>query len=150
MPRGKPKGGHKGRMKHYLTAEEIAEQEDRKQRELDWKKKKGLISGATPDVPDADNMEDDVDDKLTMTSDEIRAMDRRKLEENDDDSDETDSSDDDDDLPKAKGVEGLIEIENPNRVKQKGRKVQDVDVNVKVELSRRERSLICISIFNII
>jgi hypothetical protein len=95
-------------------------------------------------------MEDDVDDKLTMTSDEIRAMDRRKLEENDDDSDETDSSDDDDDLPKAKGVEGLIEIENPNRVKQKGRKVQDVDVNVKVELSRRERSLICISIFNII
>lgn len=34
---GKPKGGHKGRMKHYLTAEEIADQEERRKREQDWK-----------------------------------------------------------------------------------------------------------------
>ena len=40
---------------------------------------------------------------------------------------------------KTKGVSDLIEIENPNRVQAKTKKVKDVDVNVKVELSRRER-----------
>lgn len=41
--------------------------------------------------------------------------------------------------PKAKGVEGLIEISNPNRVASKAKKATDIDVNAKVELSRRER-----------
>lgn len=36
-------------------------------------------------------------------------------------------------------MEGLIEIENPNRVSQKNKKVADVDVNAPKELSRRER-----------
>ena len=40
---------------------------------------------------------------------------------------------------KAKGIEALIEIENPNRVTQKAKKVRDIDLNAKVELSRRER-----------
>lgn len=40
---------------------------------------------------------------------------------------------------KRSGVEGLIEIENPNRVSQKNKKVADVDVNAPKELSRRER-----------
>ena len=34
---GKQKGGHKGRAKHYLTQEEIDEQEQRKKREAEWK-----------------------------------------------------------------------------------------------------------------
>lgn len=37
------------------------------------------------------------------------------------------------------GVEGLIEIENPNRVSQKSKKVTEVDVSAPRELSRRER-----------
>ena len=41
--------------------------------------------------------------------------------------------------PKAKGVEGLIEISNPNRVVSKSKKTMDIDVNAKVELSRKER-----------
>ncbi len=41
--------------------------------------------------------------------------------------------------PKRKGVEGLIEIENPNRVSQKSKKVVEIDVNAPKELSRRER-----------
>ncbi|MBN3308539.1 3BP1 protein, partial [Amia calva] len=40
---------------------------------------------------------------------------------------------------KKKGVEGLIEIENPNRVTQKSKKVAEVDVTAPKELSRRER-----------
>ena len=41
---------------------------------------------------------------------------------------------------RKKGVEDLIEIENPNRVQQKSKKARDIDINAKVELSRRERS----------
>lgn len=41
--------------------------------------------------------------------------------------------------PKTKGVEGLIEVQNPNRMVKKLQKAKDVDVNAKVELTRRER-----------
>lgn len=37
------------------------------------------------------------------------------------------------------GVEGLIEIENPNRVSQKSKKVTELDITAPRELSRRER-----------
>ena len=40
---------------------------------------------------------------------------------------------------KAKGVEGLIPVENPNRVAAKTIKAKDVDVNAAVNLSRKER-----------
>ena len=43
---------------------------------------------------------------------------------------------------KKKGVEDLIEIENPNRVVKKNIKAKDADVNATVELSRRERYVI--------
>ncbi|XP_026132547.1 pdgfa associated protein 1a [Carassius auratus] len=51
-------------------------------------------------------------------------------------SEEESSSDEE---PKRRGVEGLIEIENPNRVSQKSKKVVEIDVNAPKELSRRER-----------
>uniref|UniRef100_A0A3Q3VTA3 Casein kinase substrate phosphoprotein PP28 domain-containing protein n=1 Tax=Mola mola TaxID=94237 RepID=A0A3Q3VTA3_MOLML len=52
-------------------------------------------------------------------------------------SEEESSSDDD----KRSGVEGLIEIENPNRVSQKSKKVTDIDVAAPRELSRREEEI---------
>ncbi|XP_069012147.1 pdgfa associated protein 1a [Embiotoca jacksoni] len=55
------------------------------------------------------------------------------------DSDEESSSDDESESKKRSGVEGLIEIENPNRVSQKSKKVAEVDVTAPRELSRRER-----------
>lgn len=54
-------------------------------------------------------------------------------------SEEDSSSDDESDSRKRSGVEGLIEIENPNRVSQKNKKVTELDVNAPKELSRRER-----------
>lgn len=42
-------------------------------------------------------------------------------------------------LSKAKGVEGLIDIENPNRVAQTTKKVTQLDLDGPKELSRRER-----------
>ena len=40
---------------------------------------------------------------------------------------------------KLKGVEGIVEIENPNRVVQKSKKVRDIDLDSAVVLSRKER-----------
>ncbi|XP_030256662.1 pdgfa associated protein 1a [Sparus aurata] len=54
-------------------------------------------------------------------------------------SDEESSSESDSESKKKCGVEGLIEIENPNRVSQKSKKVTEVDVSAPRELSRRER-----------
>ncbi|XP_062918915.1 pdgfa associated protein 1a [Mobula hypostoma] len=63
----------------------------------------------------------------------------RDLPEHGSDSDSDDSSEDDSE-PKKKGVEGLIEIENPNRIVQKNKKITEVDLNPRNrELSRRER-----------
>jgi len=40
---------------------------------------------------------------------------------------------------KRKGIEGLIEIENPNRVAQKTKKVTEIELEGPKQLSRRER-----------
>ncbi|XP_017560936.1 pdgfa associated protein 1a [Pygocentrus nattereri] len=52
---------------------------------------------------------------------------------------EEESSSEDEKNQKRSGVEGLIEIENPNRVSQKNKNIAEVDVSVPKELSRRER-----------
>uniref|UniRef100_A0A8C6LXH7 Pdgfa associated protein 1a n=1 Tax=Nothobranchius furzeri TaxID=105023 RepID=A0A8C6LXH7_NOTFU len=54
-------------------------------------------------------------------------------------SEEESSSDEESENKRRSGVEGLIEIENPNRVSQKSKKVAEVDVSAPRELSRRER-----------
>ncbi|GAV64030.1 PP28 domain-containing protein [Cephalotus follicularis] len=40
---------------------------------------------------------------------------------------------------KRKGIQGIIDIENPNLVKPKNVKAKDVDIGKTTELSRRER-----------
>lgn len=65
-------------------------------------------------------------------------------EEEENSEDGTSDSDDYEDAHKKKGVQGLIEIENPNRVvKKTAEKVSKIDLNAagpsKAELSRRER-----------
>lgn len=133
MPRGKPKGGHKGRSKRYMTEEEVAEQEEKRRREQEWKKKKGLLQ--VEDEEDKDTDEDGV----TVSTGATGGIDR------DEEVEEEESSDDDDDIDqmfqkdKRKGIEDLIEIENPNRVQKKSKKITEVDVNTKVVLSRREK-----------
>lgn len=59
--------------------------------------------------------------------------------ESSEDSEEESSSDEESDSKRRSGVEGLIEIENPNRVSQKSKKVAEIDVAAPRELSRRER-----------
>ncbi|KAJ8263941.1 hypothetical protein GJAV_G00143340 [Gymnothorax javanicus] len=52
---------------------------------------------------------------------------------------EEESSEEECDQQKKKGVEGLIEIENPNRISNKSKKVTELDTSAPKELSRRER-----------
>uniref|UniRef100_A0A8B9U5P1 PDGFA associated protein 1 n=6 Tax=Neognathae TaxID=8825 RepID=A0A8B9U5P1_9AVES len=106
------KGGHKGRARQYTSPEEIDAQlqaEKQKAREEEEQEEGG--EGATGDPKK---------DKKSLDSDE---------------SDE----DDEDYQQKRKGVEGLIDIENPNRVIQTTKKVTQLDLDGPKELSRRER-----------
>uniref|UniRef100_A0A3B4AXH7 Casein kinase substrate phosphoprotein PP28 domain-containing protein n=1 Tax=Periophthalmus magnuspinnatus TaxID=409849 RepID=A0A3B4AXH7_9GOBI len=51
----------------------------------------------------------------------------------------SEDSDDESSERKRAGVEGLIEIENPNRVSQKSKKVTQIELEEPKQLSRRER-----------
>uniref|UniRef100_A0A6I8PE84 PDGFA associated protein 1 n=2 Tax=Ornithorhynchus anatinus TaxID=9258 RepID=A0A6I8PE84_ORNAN len=106
------KGGHKGRARQYTSPEEIDAQlqaEKQKAREEEEQGEDG--DGATGDPKK---------EKKSLDSD---------------DSDE----EDEDYQQKRKGVEGLIDIENPNRIGQTTKKVTQLDLDGPKELSRRER-----------
>uniref|UniRef100_A0A8B9MEM8 PDGFA associated protein 1 n=1 Tax=Accipiter nisus TaxID=211598 RepID=A0A8B9MEM8_9AVES len=112
FPISRRKGGHKGRARQYTSPEEIDAQlqaEKQKAREEEEQEEGG--EGATGDP---------------------------KKEKKSLDSDESDE-DDEDYQQKRKGVEGLIDIENPNRVIQTTKKVTQLDLDGPKELSRRER-----------
>lgn len=69
---------------------------------------------------------------------------RQKEPENEDEatrevSEDESEEESEDENTKTKGVQGVIEIENPNLVKPKNIKARDIDIGKTSELSRRER-----------
>eukprot|EP00118_Oscarella_pearsei_P025283 m.307913 g.307913 ORF g.307913 m.307913 type:complete len:170 (+) comp43017_c0_seq1:61-570(+) len=122
MRRGKGKR-LKGMARHFTNEDEVRLQEEKRQKESDWRRRRGLDS----------DEEEEKEEKEERKSDAIASSDS-----------ETESSDDEEDSKqrKPKGLEGLIEVENPNRVVKKSKRAGDIDVNAKVELSRREREAI--------
>uniref|UniRef100_A0A667XHK3 Pdgfa associated protein 1a n=1 Tax=Myripristis murdjan TaxID=586833 RepID=A0A667XHK3_9TELE len=76
-------------------------------------------------------------DRQMRAQREMEANGGAEKESSSEDSEEESSSDEE--TKKKSGVEGLIEIENPNRVAQKAKKVTEIDVSAPRELSRRER-----------
>nr|XP_046270125.1 pdgfa associated protein 1b isoform X2 [Scatophagus argus] len=110
MPRGGKKGGHKGRVRTYTSPEEIdAQMKAEKERK---REQDGEEAGAAQN--------DMVEDKLPAGSG-------------------SEDSDDENSVRRRAGVEGLIEIENPNRVAQKSKKVAQIELDEPKQLSRRER-----------
>ncbi|KAM6155835.1 28 kDa heat- and acid-stable phosphoprotein [Rhynchocyon petersi] len=106
------KSGHKGRARQYTSPEEIDAQlqaEKQKAREEEEQEEGG--DGAAGDPKK---------EKKSLDSDESE-------------------EEEDDYQQKRKGVEGLIDIENPNRVAQTTKKVTQLDLDGPKELSRRER-----------
>lgn len=116
MPRGKHVN-HKGRNRRFTNPEELEEQRKQEEKAKAWRK-----HTATP------SSDDESDDNETKNSD--------------DSEEETD----DEDPSKAKGVEGLIAIENPNRVQPKMKKLSTINAEADnpstpdgSKLTRRER-----------
>ncbi|CAO2627562.1 28 kDa heat- and acid-stable phosphoprotein [Lemmus lemmus] len=110
MPKGGRKGGHKGRVRQYTSPEEIdAQLQAEKQKANEEDEQEG-----------GDGASGNSKKEKSLNSDE--------------------SEDEDDDYQqKRKGVEGLIDIENPNQVAQTTKKVTQLDLDGPEELSRRER-----------
>lgn len=83
------------------------------------------------------------EDLLAGTSSRPRTFSKREAEHDEvevDASSEEESGDESEGQDeKKKGIQGIIEIENPNLVKPKTVKARDVDMGRTTELSRRER-----------
>ncbi|CAI8040935.1 Cytohesin-1, partial [Geodia barretti] len=138
MPRGGRTRGHKGRPKHYLTREEIEAEEQRKKKESEWKRRKGGGPGEEGEEEEEESVSVDEGVKERGAQFATRPVGTMPSSSSSEDEDE-DEDEEEDEEPKAKGVEALIEISNPNRVANKSKKASQIDVNAKVELSRRER-----------
>ncbi|XP_011497215.1 PREDICTED: 28 kDa heat- and acid-stable phosphoprotein-like [Ceratosolen solmsi marchali] len=110
---------HKGRNRHFTNPEELEEQ--RRQEEEKRKLRQNKVS---------DTSSDEEDEAAGGKNDES-------------DSDDSDSKSESDTESKAKGVENLIQVENPNRVQKKAKKLSQLNEALanasKPELSRRER-----------
>ncbi|XP_018331628.1 28 kDa heat- and acid-stable phosphoprotein [Agrilus planipennis] len=115
MPRGKFTS-HKGRNRRFTNPEELEEERRKEEQQRKWRQQRGEVS----------------------SSDEEEAGDEENSEAASSE-EETDS----DEEPKAKGVSNLIEIENPNRVQKKAKKLSTLNTSTlsddSPQLSRRER-----------
>ncbi|XP_072931981.1 28 kDa heat- and acid-stable phosphoprotein [Epargyreus clarus] len=115
MPRGKYTN-HKGRNRKFTSPEELEEQRKQEEKKQKWRKEHEGESSS----------EEETEDKKSNAS-----------------GSGSEESDSDDDHPtKAKGVSGLIEVENPNRVVKKNKKLSNLNnlgEGEKPQLSRRER-----------
>ncbi|KAJ0177232.1 hypothetical protein K1T71_007241 [Dendrolimus kikuchii] len=117
MPRGKYTN-HKGRNRKFTSPEELEEQRKQEEQKKKWRKEHGGEESSS---------EEESEGKKSGSG-------------------SSDESDSDEDHPqKAKGVSGLIEVENPNRVVKKNKKLSNLNnlgEGEKPQLSRREREFI--------
>ncbi|KAH7431444.1 hypothetical protein KP509_08G048100 [Ceratopteris richardii] len=82
------------------------------------------------------------EEMIAGTSQRARGFTKKEESEEEDNDSRFEEDSDDSDVEnemKKKGTQGLIEIENPNLVKQKNVKARDADAEKPTELSRRER-----------
>ncbi|KYM93546.1 PREDICTED: 28 kDa heat- and acid-stable phosphoprotein-like [Cyphomyrmex costatus] len=124
MPRGKFVN-HKGRNRHFTNPEELEEQRRQEEKKQQWRKNKGQESSS-----------EEEDDEETKTCEANRSKSSTT------DSNSESESESETEGGKAKGVENLIQVENPNRVQKKTKKLSQLHQSLdtaKPELSRRER-----------
>lgn len=128
MARGRSRG-HKGGRKQYSNPDQIKEDLQKAEEKKRWREQH----------PDSSSEESEDEDPPRG------AAGGKKGDKGDSDisfqsGSESSESESDDDGAKKKGVAGVIDIENPNRVKQKMKKATDLDSKSdKPQLSRRER-----------
>ncbi|GFW80917.1 28 kDa heat- and acid-stable phosphoprotein [Trichonephila clavipes] len=112
-PKGRGRGynNHKGQRRHFTNPDQLAQSEEKKEKERQWRQQRGEISS-----------EEESESESSSSSEE---------EESNEEGGEV--------QVKAKGVQHLIEVENPNHVVKKEKKVDAVQLNDNTQLSRRER-----------
>ncbi|KAK3576304.1 hypothetical protein CHS0354_034033 [Potamilus streckersoni] len=113
MPRGGARGktNFKGKRRVFTNEEDLQTQLEKEERERKWREQRGELG-------DSDKEGEGATAKGSGS--------------------EESESDSDDDESKHKGVEHLIEIENPNRTAKKNKKVTEIEGSEAV-LTRRER-----------
>lgn len=129
MARGRSRG-HKGGRKQFSNPDQIKEDLAKAEEKRRWRE-------AHPDSSSEESEDEEP----------ARGAAGGKAEKGDSDvsfegSSSEESSSEEDDNAKKKGVQGMIEVENPNRVKQKMKKASALDdpkASSKPQLSRRER-----------
>lgn len=124
MPRGKYVS-YKGRSRHFTNPEELEEQRRQEEKKLQWRKNKGNDSSSDEDEDEPKAHGDSVKKGSSSGSDS-----------------ESDSDSESETEGKTKGVENLIQVENPNRVQKKAKKLSQLNQSLelaKPDLSRRER-----------
>ncbi|CAL1273817.1 unnamed protein product [Larinioides sclopetarius] len=116
-PKGRSRGfnNHKGQRRHFTNPDQLAESEEKKEKEKQWRQQRGEISS------------DEESEEASKSSSESSES-------------EEESGDEGDKQAKAKGVQHLIEVENPNHVVKKEKKVDAIKLDENApQLSRRER-----------
>ncbi|XP_022185405.2 28 kDa heat- and acid-stable phosphoprotein [Nilaparvata lugens] len=124
MPRGKYQN-HKGKNRRFTNPEELEEQRKREEKERQWRQTHGEESSSDEEEEDG-------------------AAAKKDLTKSSGSSESESESESDEEVHKAKGVENLIEVENPNRVQKKTKKSSALNEailkeDVKPNLSRKER-----------
>jgi len=116
--------GHKGGSRHFTDFEELKAQ----QAEIKDIKERAEVDGE--DEEGAKAAEAGPASKSTKPGEKEKSS-----------SESSSSEDEDDDENKRKGIQHLIEIDNPNRIKQKMKKVTDLNIEDATgqNMSRRER-----------
>ncbi|XP_017762881.1 PREDICTED: 28 kDa heat- and acid-stable phosphoprotein-like [Eufriesea mexicana] len=126
MPRGKYVS-YKGRSRHFTNPEELEEQRRQEEKKLQWRKNKGKESSTSDeDEPKAqgDSMKNKIKNSSSGTDTDSESESESETE------------------GKTKGVENLIQVENPNRVQKKAKKLSQLNQSLdsaKPDLSRKER-----------
>ncbi|XP_050392441.1 28 kDa heat- and acid-stable phosphoprotein [Patella vulgata] len=123
MPRGglrdsRGKKSKKGQRRHFTDEEALKNEEQKLEREKNWRRQQG-------------EGESDEEEGAGATS--------SRKKDGSGSSSSSDSSSDEEEEKKSKGVEGFIEVANPNRSVKQAKKVTDIDTGHKTVLSRRER-----------
>ena len=119
------KRGHKGGRKQFTDPQALQRQREKEEKEKEWRRKRG--EDVDDDDEDESGSEESSGDEAGAKGGAAAAASSsskggaRKKEESS--SEEEESSSEEDEDARGKGVEKLIEIENPNRAQKKHKKV---------------------------
>jgi len=171
MARG-GKRSHKGRNKSFTNPEALERQRIKDEKEREWRKQRGEIDsesseddsedGSGSDSSGSGNDASGSEDGIAFAKEPAeegaaggakpkkgadKGAKKQQMPPRDMPPSSSSESDSEDEKPKAKGVSGLIDVENPNLAVKKNKKISQVDAAASAgkkeaaapQLSRRER-----------